>query len=141
MTRPRLLALLAAALLATAHACDREPPPPSLRTLMFQVQLASNEIAPLLSRPDRYPAVAERAARIAAVAENDAAFARYEARPTYRLPSDELDDFRLFRRQFGERARALEAAARSGDAGGVQRGYAQLQMTCQVCHASFRPGL
>lgn len=140
MLRPRTIALSTLLLLASAVACDRSPAPLSLRMQMYKVDASEKLIARSLGSPELLPAVAENAKKIADIAA-DVSFDRYEKKPSYRLPADELDKFRAFRQALGERAKALEAAARGGDVGGVSRGYAQMKMLCETCHASFRPGL
>lgn len=140
LARASLLLTLATGAALAGVACNVEPAPPNLRMQMFQVDYATRQIQSSLSNPELYGQVAENARKIAGVAA-DAAFDRYEKKPSYRLPADELETFRQFRSVLGQRAESLEAAALAGDAAGVTRGYAQLQMLCQTCHASFRPGL
>ena len=140
MQRVLVIGSLSLAFLGLAVACDREPPPPDLRFQMFHVDYATKEIEKSMRNPELLGTVADSAAKIATLAA-DASFERYEAKPKYPLPADKLGQFREWRRLLGERAAAVEQAARAGNGMDVQLKFAQLRILCDTCHATFRPGL
>ena len=135
-----LRALASVALAVLAASCSGEPPPPSLRIVMYQVDYAEKEIGKVIANPKDLDAVAERAREIATLTQ-DTAFERYKAKPVYPLPPAQHAIFDQMHADLRTHAEALELAASSGDAGEAGAAYAVLHGSCEACHVLFRPGL
>ncbi|MEM7305154.1 MAG: cytochrome c [Planctomycetota bacterium] len=104
----------------------------TLHTVMLQMDYDDKALAQQLGQPDQALGTLESLQRWG----TDAAFEAYVARGTF---EGDPADFRERQTLFQTRLDAALSAARSGDPAALQAKYFELRMSCELCHAEYRP--
>jgi len=131
--RPFLAAgSLVAISLLLLGACGEGGPRYTLKQVMVEMDWSSKELMTQLSDP---PAATENLVKIRDWMQ-DGAFARHASQ---RWNDERSRAFEAERAKFTVMVEEVLATARSGDTAALLTAYGRMRLTCEVCHATFRP--